>query len=289
MGGAEDRQMKAAKPADALMDPNERMPRLRAVGRALVRILPRNEILFRVARKIVDHYNGDNDFDYRTNGEMWLARTALPRARVVFDVGANQGDWAILAHDVNPKAVIHCFEPSAATHRLLVQRAPFAIVNDFGLGDRDAELTLWVFSEGAVSNSLYHRVGTIAEPQGTETVRVQTLDGYCAARGIEAIDFLKIDVEGHELAVFRGAERMFREARIGAVQFEYNDTFIDSRTQLKDIWQFILETTDGYGFYKIYPRQLRHIPEYKQTYESFRYSNWAVLRRDVAEAMGVPA
>src|SRR5688572_4483821 len=210
--------MKTAKTADSLTDPNERMPLLRAVGRAFVRILPRNELLFRVARKIVDRYNGDNDFDYRTNGEMWLARTMLPHARVVFDVGANQGDWAILAHAVNPKAVIHCFEPSAITYGLLAQRAAFATVNDFGLGDRDAELTLWVFSEGAVSNSLYNRVGTLAAPQGTETVRVQTLDGYCAARGIESIDFLKIDVEGHELAVFRGAQRMFREGRIGAVQ-----------------------------------------------------------------------
>jgi FkbM family methyltransferase len=272
-------------------DPNLRMPLLRAVARAAVRLLPRNELLFRLARKIVDRHNSDNDFDYRTNGELWLARTALPRAGVVFDVGANQGDWTVLAHAINPQAVIHAFELSAPTFKTLSQRAtlPNVVLNPFGLGEREEERTLWVFSEGAVSNSLYRRVGTLSEQQSSESVRVRTLDAYCADRGIEAVDFLKIDVEGHEVSVFRGAERMFREGRIGCAQFEYNDTYIDARMQLKDIWEFMGQTAAEYGFYKIYPRELRPIPEYKQQYETFRYSNWAVLRRDVATAMGVSA
>lgn len=270
------------------VDPNERMPLLRAVGRAVVRMIPRNELLFRIARKIVDRHNADNDFDMRTNGELWMCRRMLPNARVVFDVGANQGGWAAIAHDINPQARIHCFEPSAKTFRMLEQNTslPNVVLNPFGLGEREETGTLWVYGDGALSNALYHRVGTIGEQQGTETVRIRRLDDYCSENAIDAIDFLKIDVEGHELSVFRGAERMFRESRIGIVQFEYNDTFIDSRTQLKDLWQFIGEIGGDYAFYKIYPHELRHIPRYSQQYETFRYSNWALLRRDVAAAHG---
>jgi FkbM family methyltransferase len=273
------------------VDPDERHPLLRAFGRALVRALPRSELMFRIARKIVDRHNAENDFDMRTNGELWMCRQMLPGARVVFDVGANQGGWAAVAHEINPQARIHCFEPSAKTFRMLEQNVslPNVVLNHFGLGDREETGTLWVYSDGALSNALYHRVGTIGEQQGTESVRIRTLDNYCSDEGIEAIDFLKVDVEGHELAVFRGAERMFREGRIGIVQFEYNDTFIDSRTQLKDLWQFIGEVNANYAFYKIYPSELRHIPQYSQQYETFRYSNWALLRRDVAAAHGWPS
>jgi FkbM family methyltransferase len=267
---------------------NERMPILRAIGRALVRMLPRNEILFRAARKIVDRYNADNDFDMRTNGELHLAQAALPHASVVFDVGANQGDWAAVAHAINPRAQVHCFEPSSFTFELLGRRlssSPNVILSPFGLGECTEERELWVYAEGAVSNSLYHRVGTMAEQHGTEVVRMRTLDDYCAENGVESIDFLKIDVEGHELSVFRGARRMFRESRIGLVQFEYNDTYIDARVQLKDVWQLMESTNGDYAFFKIYPEGLRHIPRYEQRYETFRYSNWALLRTDVVETL----
>jgi len=271
------------------VDPNERMPLLRAVGRAVVRMLPRNEILFRVARKIVDRHNADNDFDMRTNGELWLSKMMLPDSSIVFDVGANQGEWTSVANAINPRARIHCFEPSAGTFRMLERNVslPNVVLNEFALGEREEESTLWLYAEGAGSNALYHRVGTIGEQQSTERVRVRRLDDYCIEGAIDTIDFLKIDVEGHELSVFRGAERMFRESRIRAVQFEYNDTYIDARTQLKDIWQFISDLTGDYAFYKIYPRELRHIPRYSQRYETFRYSNWAILRRDVADSRGL--
>lgn len=273
------------------IDPNERMPLLRAVGRALVRLLPRNEIVFRIARKIVDRYNADMDFDMRTNGELWFARTMVPRSRVVFDVGANQGDWAALAHQLNPSARIHCFEPSPVTFRMLEKNAslPNVTLNPFGLSDRHEERDLWIYDDGSGANSLYHRVGTIGTQTRTETVAMRSLDTYCSEQGIDRIDCMKVDVEGHEVSVFRGGERMFREARVAAVQFEYNDTYIDARTQLKDIWEFFREVAPDYRFYKLYPTELRYVPEYTQRYETFRYSNWAILHKDTAASLGVPA
>lgn len=270
---------------------DERWPLVRAVGRAAVRLLPvQNPLLFRFARKIVDRHNGDNDFAMETNGELMLARLLMPRARTVFDVGANQGEWALAMRHLNRAASIHAFEPSRETFRLLQKNTEGSglILNEFGLGEKDEELKLWTFGTGALSNSLYRRVGTIAEPTGEESVELRTLDGYCAENRVDSIDFLKIDVEGHEVSVLRGASRMLREGRIAAIQFEYGGTYLDARTQLKDVFEVVAALSDRYSFYKLYPNRLQPVPRYTQSWETFLYSNWAVLRRDVAEMLDVP-
>jgi FkbM family methyltransferase len=51
----------------------------------------------------------------------------------------------------------------------------------------------------------------------SEKVRIETIDGYCGERGIERIDLLKLDVEGHELDVLNGGVEMFRKSAIGMV------------------------------------------------------------------------
>jgi FkbM family methyltransferase len=59
-------------------------------------------------------------------------------------------------------------------------------------------------------------------PSRTAVARVITIDEYCERQEIARIDFLKVDVEGFEAAVFRGAERMLRERRIGWICFEHS-------------------------------------------------------------------
>jgi hypothetical protein len=58
------------------------------------------------------------------------------------------------------------------------------------------------------------------QPVGTETVAVDTLDHYCATRGIAEIDFLKLDVQGFEPECLRGANTMLAERRIRVIQAE---------------------------------------------------------------------
>lgn len=267
---------------------DERWPFIRAIGRAAVKLLPvRNRMLFRLARRIVDRHNGDNDFSMQTNGELMLASLLMPRSRYVFDVGANQGDWALAMRRLNREAAIHAFEPSRDTFGLLSRNVNGAglVLNEFGLGEKDEELKLWIFGTGALSNSLYRRVGALAEPTSEESVQLRTLDGYCAENRIEEIDFLKIDVEGHEVSVLRGSRRMLGEGRIAAIQFEYGGTYLDARTQLKDVFETVESLSDRYRFYKIFPAHLQLVPRYSQSWETFLYSNWAILRHDVAEAL----
>ncbi|HEX8251900.1 MAG TPA: FkbM family methyltransferase [Thermoanaerobaculia bacterium] len=252
---------------------------MRALARRLVALLPiRSELLYRLARKIVNLHDGDNDGDMRTNGELRFMRECLRDARVVFDGGANVGDWTAAALAINPDASYHCFEPSRlAFERLAARSFPANVTcNDFGLSDSAAEARLFLFSAACGANSLYERVGTGDTQRETEMVRLETIDAYCQRHDIGAVDFLKLDVEGHEVAALRGAVRMLRERRIRVIQFEYGGTYIDAGTHLKDVYELI-DSVGGYTIHKLFPDGARRM-EYRQPLESHLYSNWAIIR-----------
>ena len=252
------------------------------LAKGLFDLLPsESEALYRVCRKYVDRYNGDNNADMRTNGELVLMQQVLPAARVVFDVGANVGDWVREALLINTGAAYHCFEPSPTTYRTLVANTlPSSVTtNDFGLGDNETVASLLVFGDNAGTNSLYRREGIDIEQVREESIRLMTLDMYCAERGIARIDFVKLDVEGHEFAVLRGACRMLSEGRINAIQFEYGGTNIDARVFLKDIWDYVHSANKNYCFFKLFSEGPRAMPKYQQIFETFKYSNW-VIRLD---------
>lgn len=111
---------------------------------------------------------------------------------------------------------------------------------------------------------------------GTERFCIATIAGYCQANNIERIDFLKIDVEGHELAVFKGMRRMLEQGRVDAVQFEYGGANLDARVYLCDIWNFLAPF--GLRFFKIFPDGLQPVVQYRQSMETFKYGNYLAKR-----------
>jgi FkbM family methyltransferase len=233
----------------------------------------------------VDRYNGENNDNMRTNGEWHFLRHILKECHTVFDVGANTGEWASLALSINPNINLHCFEPSSATYtRLLEKIFPSNVVcNCFGLGAIQEERPLYIFEAEAGINSLYRRQGLedgwgLSSPSHIEMVRLDTLDRYCQERGINKIDLLKVDVEGHELEVFKGASSMLAESRITTVQFEYGGCNIDARVLLKDLFDYF--QMFEYVLYKIYPDTLRRIQRYDQRLENFQYQNWVAMRKE---------
>jgi FkbM family methyltransferase len=242
----------------------------------------RNSICQRACKAYVDFYAGDNNADIATNGELDVMRRALPAAKVVFDVGANVGDWASRALLINPLIALHCFEPSPTTFGRLSARAfPASVVrNNFGLSSAAGEASLFIFGNGNGMNSLYQRNGLedgwgVARPTIQEAVRLQTFDGYCAANRIERVDFCKVDVEGHELEVFKGMSASLSNRTVQMVQFEYGGCNIDSRVFLKDIFSYF--ESYGYELHKIRPRAPRRVARYDQRLENFQYQNWVAV------------
>ena len=214
--------------------------------------------------------------------EIDAARAHVHRANpVVFDVGANVGEWTRQFLSAVPEATVFLFEPSPDCRREIGKHAfTRAEVVPCAVGDRPGKAVLHVSSAFDHSASLHARedsycVGTEYHPVEVEVV---ALDDFIETRGIPFVDFLKMDIEGHELFALRGARRALESGKIGALSFEFGTANVNSRTFFRDFWQLL--TTAGFQIWRITPggRELR-VEEYYEDYEYFRsVSNYVAAR-----------
>lgn len=205
----------------------------------------------------------------------------------IFDVGSNIGQF--LGEVIQPLVAAriplhaHAFEPSPAAfhvlHAAFGNRADVSL-NNFGLGREPGEFELFSNAAGSGLGSLSKRrldhFGIVFN--ASEKVRIERLDDYCREHGIEGIDLLKLDVEGHELDLLQGGARMFRERRIAIVSFEFGGADIDSHTFFQDFWYFFRDNGAG-RVHRLTPSgRLIPILKYKEIYEQFRPTIFVVLR-----------
>jgi hypothetical protein len=108
-----------------------------------------------------------------------------------------------------------------------------------------------------------------------ESTKVTTVDAFASRRGLRRVDLLKIDVEGHELNVLRGASKMLSAHQIGVVQFEFGGCNLDTRTNFHDFYSLMT----GYGFcmYVITRYGLQRIDNYREIFEQYRTTNFVAV------------
>jgi FkbM family methyltransferase len=244
----------------------------------LMNKLPLARLIYRFYQRYISRINGENNSDMHSNGELHWLKEVLPNCRTVFDVGANIGNWTALALENNLNLEIHCFEPSKTTYEILASQkfVGSVFLNQIGLGATPGEIPLYIFGEDGEMNSIHQReVFNNANTQ-TESITLDTLDDYCQRLQIERIDLLKIDVEGYELDVLKGAHEMLKQCRIQRIQFEYGGTYLDAHILLKDMFELL--TSYGYQLYKVYPSEIRLVERYNQQMENFQYQNWVALK-----------
>lgn len=237
--------------------------------------VPRSRTLYKLARFYCNAYTGDNNSDMHTNGEARAMRRLLTASHTVFDVGANVGDWSKLALSIKSSLHIHCFEPASTTfEKLRVRGFPANQVtfNPIGLSDSASTATLHLHELSNV-NSLHAGIGDeLAAHTGDETITLDTLDAYCQRTNITSIDYLKIDVEGHELAVLRGATQMLTSRAIRHIQLEYGAGYLVAGGRLEHVFKLLRE--HEFKPHKITARGLEPVPNYHLGLENFQLSNW---------------
>jgi FkbM family methyltransferase len=200
---------------------------------------------------------------------------------MVFDVGANDGDYlnAALA-TFGDRLKAWSFEPQSASFRKLSDRfgADLRIkLKQAAVGSETGAVQLFFSSEGETTASL-HR-DSVSGQAHSETVSLTTIDHICEEEQIAQIDLLKIDTEGHEMAVLLGASRMIESGAIAAIQFEFGDTFLHTPYHFTDIWQLL---SPRYAFYRILRHGLVEVTRYAPDLEIYKTANFLCVRREQA-------
>jgi FkbM family methyltransferase len=211
------------------------------------------------------------------DGEICAALSLTHRSEpVIFDVGANVGLWSDRFCAANPAAKLFIFEPSPGCLTEIRNRPRLRNANIIAAAVGGmAGTALLNFSEPTdVSASLHPRGDTFFEDRiySQREVEVVTIDDVIKAHKLEFVDFLKMDIEGHELFALQGALAALSERRIGALLFEFGTGNINSRTFFRQFWDLL--TSAGFRIWRITPgRNPVVIDEYYEDLEYFRGSS----------------
>lgn len=142
--------------------------------------------------------------------ELRFVRRWFPVGGVAIDVGANYGSYTLaLAKRCGPSGRVIAFEPGSATAAMLeasVAANGFDHVEVVRSAVSERSGTAWLrHMQSSELNELGERG---SHDVGGEAVSLVSLDEFGSRRGIEHLDFLKIDAEGGERAVLRGSRRL---------------------------------------------------------------------------------
>lgn len=203
---------------------------------------------------------------------------------ILFDVGANVGEYSKLLTTLFPASAVYSFEALPATFNILtnnINQDKRIRCFNWALGARPEKRT--IYSEGAGSglSTFYPIDEIIAEDRLSEVkVSTTTIDSFCQENGINKIDLLKIDVEGAELDVLIGAERMITERRISFIQFEFGKNHIKSGSHLYDFFKLLSD----YNISRVLKNGLRPLQKYQATHEIYLSANYLAEQKNLTDS-----
>lgn len=203
--------------------------------------------------------------------------------RIIFDVGANIGEYSQMLLDCSERYKVpielHVFEPTAKCSEILDDKLKVydnITLNRQGLSDTKGKCLIYYDKEQSVLTSLYKRN---LEYYNIELSKSEEIEPICATDYIEGkqiphIDYLKVDVEGHELKALIGFGKYLSGDNIDFIQFEYGGTNLDSHTSLMELYA-LLESR-GFKVAKMFPKGLQ-IRSYNPDMENFSYANYVAI------------
>jgi FkbM family methyltransferase len=176
--------------------------------------------------------------------EMLAWKRALGPGLLFVDVGANVGLYTIWCIEVGAEVI--ALEPSRIARERLLSNLKLngysAEIVPAAVGETEGTLRLTT----QLDNQNHLVLSSDSNEVESEEVPVLTLDGLVGER---TIDGLKVDVEGAELLVMKGAERLLAEQRIKLIQLEWNESSLDllkqDRTPLAE-----LLSSHGYALFR---------------------------------------
>jgi FkbM family methyltransferase len=236
--------------------------------------------------KFTGAYDHVHNWDIANNGELFIVRAVTNASPgIVFDVGANIGHYIELCAPLPGVTAIHAFEISPPTFAILSRNCSAIAnlrLNPVGLGAEAGKVTIHHAPDSI------DRTGISAIDDGFARIEIAaevvTGDSYMRAAGIDRIAFLKIDVEGHDLAALQGFEVAFAAGRVDAVQFEHGGPNVASRTFLRDSVLYLQQF--DFVIFRLFPSSLEPIARPTYEMEDFKGRNYIALRPAMARQLG---
>lgn len=209
------------------------------------------------------------------------ARLLGRNPQLCIDVGGNVGLYTkALLSEFETRVVV--FEPNKKNNRLLIEMFSGnkdVSIENLALSNQNSVATLHADKDGSGLASLTKRkLDHFGIPfdfsEQVTTVRFE--DYWRDVLGGAEIGFLKLDIEGHELAALDGFGNAINH--IDLVQFEFGGCNIDTRTYFQDFWYFF--TKHSFDLYRIGPLGLRKIESYREQDEFFATTNYYAKKRN---------
>lgn len=142
---------------------------------------------------------------------------------VCFDVGANVGQTIESLLEKMPKCKIHSFEPGADAFSSLEEKyhaCSQVKLNNVAVSDKDEMVSFYQSRFSDLSSCLPMSEDHKTLLDSEVHVRSITLQHYLESEGIDRVDLLKIDTQGYDLHVLKGAQKALESGRIGLILFE---------------------------------------------------------------------
>lgn len=183
--------------------------------------------------------------------ELLAIRRLISPASVVLDIGGSFGIFALfMAHFAGPKGRVHSFEPGhfsfsqLSTNVALNQMEQRIVLHHAAASDRSATLQLFHIGDSPVNFSLGGATGIAAED--VPAVRVADL---VPAEDAARVSFIKIDVEGYEIAALEGARPIIEGAK-PVIMFEVSASALARQGQTpQDVYAYL--ACFGYRFWML--------------------------------------
>jgi FkbM family methyltransferase len=148
-------------------------------------------------------------------------------AKVILDVGANAGIYSLAALAIQREASVHAFEPTPEiAERLRATAESNGLctlrVHQVAVLSGEGEAILRRYRGESGNNEGMNFISQDLGKFDGERIQTVCLDQFCRDHSIAYIDLLKLDVQGHEHSVLRGARNLLEAGRIGTIFMELN-------------------------------------------------------------------
>lgn len=192
----------------------------------------------------------------RKSGARWgqdFAQEIIKRSRMkitsIFDIGGHIGQTALEFSDTFPDASIYTFEPSIENFgkmETVLAGKPKVKRLNIALGEKVGFQKFYHDVEHTSMSRIEH-----SESKGSYSVKVLTIDTFLKESNIDRIDIMKIDTEGYEIRVLRGAQNAIESGKIGFIKVECGTNPCDDiHINFREILDFL--EPSGFRIFGVY-------------------------------------